>query len=256
MPRPPCRPFGAHSTRHTRQATSTRRWRVRQRQGCALFAYCSTCSTCSSAPSSCWRAALASVRAAPRLLRNRPPDHPISESCLAIKWSRCSRDSGTATTLVRAALAMNPAAPLLFGHGPASLPVRKAIGAIVGICRGWRLCRLPTDLVDSTAPLLLGAFPSEIFSHGAIERIDWPNGCRRLCGRRCGWRRWRWRWWCCGERRGWNSGCGLWKSCARPSGGAASAHRGAAEVLLCLGPYRLPLCKAGIAVPGRRCRQT
>merc|ERR1712110_1176066 len=119
-------------------------------------------SLCSGTSASCWWAALALVRTAPRLLRNGPTCHPIGKSCITIVWFGRSQ---TPTTRVGAAFAVNPAAPLLLGHRPACLPVRESVGAVVGIRRGRLLRRLATDVVDPAAPLLLGLVPRQVLPH-------------------------------------------------------------------------------------------
>jgi len=193
--------------------------------------------TRSSTSSSCWRAASAFVRTAPRLLRYTPPLHPVRKSGIAIVRLR-RRDASTA--LVGTALAMNPATPLLLRDRPACLPIRESILAIVRVCWGRRLRGLATNMMHSAAPLLFRAIPRKILADSAVVRIDRPHRSGRRGGawherprwRRRRGRRWRWR----GRRRRewrWRNGrCRLWQS----SRSATPTNSHAAVVFLRLGP--------------------
>jgi len=200
----------------------------------------------SSTSASCRGAALPFVRAAPGLLGHRPSRHPISKTCVAIVGIRRGHAS---TSLIWAAFAMNPATPLLLWNRPAGLPIRKPILTIVGIRWSGRLGRLPTDVVDPAAPLLLALVPTKILTNCTIVWIDRSHRgrwrCRlrkrprrrprrqfdRPCRRRRG--RWRGRW--RGKRRGRKGGRGLWQSRGR----ATPANCHTAIILLRLGPHVL-----------------
>jgi len=211
----------------------------------AVRALCAT--TCS------WGATLATVFAAPSLLRNRPSCQPICVTCIAIVWQR----GGLATACCWwASLPMSLATPSLLSNRPSCDPIGETIRAIVWICwphwqhwldrqywhhwldrqywhhnwgYGGHLCGTAL-VVDSAAPTLLFWCPSGLRIYGAIERVagwHWT-----------GWlHRWGWAWpvrlhrWC-GERRWWHSDreC-LRASCCRPCG-ATPATCGAAKVLL------------------------
>jgi len=222
----------------------------------------------SGASSSCWRAALALVRTAPRLLGHRPTCHPIREARLAVVWLGYGRsggcDCGTPTALIRTTLPMHSTAPLLFGNRPTRLPIGETVLAIVGICWAWWFCRLTTDVMMVAAPCLLALVPTEVRSHRAIVRIDRSGrrwGCcgrsrgRRSRGSSCrlrGWRSGRWCGWLRGKWSGWHRRCGLRQSCC----GATTAHCGTAVILLCLRPWQLcSRSEAGIAIVRQRCRR-
>merc|ERR1719393_1145528 len=84
-------------------------------------------------------AALASIGAAPLLLRHRPAGYPVGKTSIAIIRSRCrGGQSHAAVALARAALAMVRAAPSLLAHAPAGLPVAEAISTVVGVGRRRR----------------------------------------------------------------------------------------------------------------------
>jgi len=147
---------------------------------------------------------------------------------------------------------MHATTPFFFGYTPARLPIGEAICTIVRVCRGWRLRRLATNVVNPAAPLLFGSVPSEILTNRAIVWIDRPcwgwgwqhdwtgrNGRRRRssCGWRCGRRR-RWR-----RRRRGHNGCRQhdWRRwgrrlCRRRT---ASSNCHTTVVFLCLGPHVL-----------------
>jgi len=218
-------------------------------------------SSSSSTSSSCWRAPFALVAAAPSFLGHRPTRHPIGKTGIAVVGLRRRH---TSTSLIRATFAMNPAAPFLLGHRPACLPVSEAILAVVRICRGWRLRRLTTNVVDPAAPLLLALVPRKVLPDSAVVWIDRANGSGRCCRRRrprrihqdrpC--RRWRGRW--RGRRRGKRRGRkgrrGLWQSCGR----AAPTNGHTAILLLRLGPRPLDESiaasqkQASLAIVGQR----
>jgi len=158
---------------------------------------------------------------------------------------------------------MDPAAPFFFRYGPSCLPICKTISTVVWVSRPWWQGRLhwakdwlhwwwwaidwlhwwwcgggAPAMVDPAAPLLLVCCPSVLGIDSAVEWIHRTRGFGRLSG----WRRGRWR----GRRRGWRRGerrgrrsDRFWRWKRRY--GAASAHCGAAEILLCLRPHSLPL---------------
>jgi len=177
-----------------------------------------------STSSSCWRAALALIFAAPRLLADTPPCHPISVSCNTVVGLRCCRTSN----LARASFTMNFAAPRLLSHRPTHLPICVSIRTIVRVCgpgwghrsnwHNWHWLRnnhwwcsgWATLVVNLAAPSLLASTPLLHGIHCAIVRIacwhrtcgTWPGHRPRLRPWWCWWRCWRWcRWcsWCCGR---------------------------------------------------------
>jgi len=198
----------------------------------------------SAASSSRW-AALACIVAAPILLWCTPPSHPVGETSIAIIRRRGGADGRTSTSLIGAALAMNAAAPLFLSHTPSRLPIGESICAVVWVCRcNWldrhgrwlnrhghwhgQWCHIrASSMVNPAAPLTLVCLPCALCIHCTIEGIHRSRRSWCCCGSRCsGWRcRWRRWWWC-----GWC--CGLRGECCRLSGGAPSAHGGAAELLL------------------------
>ena len=180
-------------------------------------------------------AALASIRAAPLLLRHRPASDPVREARIAVIRSRSGGGLGhAAVALARAALAMVRAAPCLLLDGPAQLPIREAISAVVRVGWGRRRGLLTADVMIGAAPRLLRRHPAGVLPDCAIEGISrrrrggrqgrWQ--WQRHCWRRC----WRRRWRGCGRRSRLRSCC--WLLCAW----APEACGGTAELLLLLRP--------------------
>lgn len=204
------------------------RWRKGQRCSSSLVGLSST-------TSSCWRATLASIRAAPLLLGNTPTSHPVGESCIAIVWSS-GGDNGSATgCLPRATLSMHPATPFLLANRPSHDPIGEAVSTIVWVGRGgwydghWHQHRgdwlRASHVVDPAAPRLLICFPHVWRVHCTIERINWTDRPRRW--RRA--RRWL-RWWGCWWR-GWRR-CRWWSRLNYWRLGGATDSTGAATILL------------------------
>merc|ERR1719296_316866 len=187
-------------------------------------------------------AALASIRAAPLLLRRRPASDPVREARIADIRSRGGTLSHAAVALARAALAMVRAAPCLLLDGPAQLPIREAVCAVVRISWRRRRSLLPADVMVRAAPRLLRRKPTGILTDCAVERIS--RGC---WGRRRGRRQWPRRQWprrCRGRRGRWCRRGGGRKG--RWSRGllrrrATHTGRGTAELLLLLRPVHLPI---------------
>jgi len=201
----------------------------------------------SSATSSCWRASLASILAAPILLWRTPSCHPVGKACIAIVRGSDGCDRRATGSLPWAALPMHPAAPLLLAHRPSHHPVGEAVGAIVWVSRrswrdghhrwrrrhdrprNWSDWLRASDMVDPAAPRALVCLPHGWRVHCAIEGIDWTARPRRR--RRPRWRR-------CG-RRGWRRG--RRRSGVRNNwclGGATDSASAAAILLLLRRPHR------------------
>jgi len=207
----------------------------------------------SSATSSCCRAALASIVAAPVLLWRTPSCHPVRKACVAIVGRAGGADRRATGTLSWAALSMHPAAPFFLAHRPAHHPIGETVSTIVWVGRrtwphwhhwhrwhrhrhNWLWALWASDVVDPAAPRLLVLFPHVRRVHRAIEGVDWTGRPRRRHrARRRGRRERPWRClWGCGRRGRRRSGLrSLW--CL---GGATDSTCTAAILLLRWRPHR------------------
>jgi len=219
----------------------------------------------SSTSSCCWRAALALIFTAPRLLANTPPCHPVRVSSNAI----VGFGSGRTANLPRTPLCMNFAAPCFLTDRPTHLPVSISVSTVIrigrpdGCHRNW--CnrhhrwlwnhnrrwgrRWTAQMVNLAAPCLFACTPLLHCIDCTIVGVTcWHRTCWAWPGGRW-WPWWRWSWWWCWWWRRRSS-----RRCLRERrGGTPNTCSHAAILLLFIRPQHLPIGNTLAAVEGQGC---